>query len=94
MPEVALIAAAGTDFVLSQPMPRRFTDDQLRSIEIPVLAIIAGRSVMLSPTRAAATARKLLSHGEVEVWDEASHAMNGEFPERVADRIERSGGVE
>jgi pimeloyl-ACP methyl ester carboxylesterase len=86
-PEVALSAAAGTDFVVSQAMPKRLIEDRLCDIGIPVLVIIAGRSVMLNPARAAVTARRVLAHGRVEVWDDASHALNGEFPERTADSI-------
>jgi pimeloyl-ACP methyl ester carboxylesterase len=85
-PEAALIAASSMDFVLRQPMPKQFTDTQLRSIGVPVLALIAGRSVMLNSEHAAARARRLLPDGQIEVWDDASHAINGEFPERVAER--------
>ena len=47
VPEAALISAGSTDYVLRKAMPKSFTDDQLRSLGIPVLALIAGRSVML-----------------------------------------------
>jgi pimeloyl-ACP methyl ester carboxylesterase len=70
--------------VLRLPAPARITDEQLRSLDIPVLAILAGRSVMLDATRAAAHARKLLPNAEIEVWQDASHAINGEYPERIA----------
>lgn len=30
---------------------------------------------------------RLLAHGTVELWPDASHALNGEFPERVAARV-------
>jgi pimeloyl-ACP methyl ester carboxylesterase len=88
-PVARLIDSASRDFVIRTPMPRTFTDDELRSLEIPVLALLAGRSVMLDPARAAARARTVLRHGRVEVWPDASHAINGEFPERVADRSRR-----
>lgn len=29
----------------------------------------------------------LLPHGTVEVWPDATHALPGEFPERVAERL-------
>jgi pimeloyl-ACP methyl ester carboxylesterase len=88
-PEVALIAAAMVDFVLRLPPPKLITDHQLRALNVPVLALLAGRSVMLDATRAAAKARKCLSHGQVEVWDDATHAINGEFPERITERVQR-----
>jgi pimeloyl-ACP methyl ester carboxylesterase len=89
LPEAALISAGSTDFVLHKPMPKLFTDDQLRSLDIPVLALIAGRSVMLDAARAAARARNLLPRGQVELWADASHAINGEYPTEIADRASR-----
>ena len=65
VPEATLISAGANDFVLRKAMPKLFTDDQLRSLHIPVLALIAGRSVMLDAARATARARNLLSRGQV-----------------------------
>lgn len=84
--EAALISAAAKEFVIAKPMPKLFTDDQLRSLSLPVLALIAGRSVMLDPAVASARARSLLPRGQVEVWPEASHAINGEYAEEIAQR--------
>jgi pimeloyl-ACP methyl ester carboxylesterase len=83
--ETALISAGSTDYVLRKAMPKSFTDDQLRSLDIPVLALIAGRSVMLDATRAAARGRNLLPRGQVELWADASHAINGEYPAEIAE---------
>jgi pimeloyl-ACP methyl ester carboxylesterase len=88
-PEAALISAGATDFVIRSAMPKRFTDEQLRSLSMPVLAFIAGRSVMLDATRAAARARTLLPRGQVEPWENASHAINGEYPGEIAERAHR-----
>jgi pimeloyl-ACP methyl ester carboxylesterase len=89
VPEARLIAAAMIDFVLRLPAPKRITDDQLRGLDIPVLAIVAGSSVMLDAPKAAAHARAVLQRGQVEVWADASHALNGEFPDRIAERAHR-----
>jgi pimeloyl-ACP methyl ester carboxylesterase len=86
LPEAALISAGSTDYVLRKAMPKSFTDDQLRSLDVPVLALIAGRSVMLDAARATARARDLLPRGQVELWADASHAINGEFPAEIAER--------
>lgn len=85
VPAAALIASGTRDFVLHQPAPTVFTADQLRTLDVPVLALIAGRSVIHDGERAAATARKLLPRGQIELWPEASHAINGEYPERIAE---------
>ncbi len=86
LPEAELLDAAATGFVMRQPAPRMFDDDALRSLALPVLAIIAGRSVIHHPARAAARARRLLVTGRVELWPDASHAVTGEFPDRIAER--------
>ncbi|MBB5164516.1 alpha/beta fold hydrolase [Mycobacterium sp. AZCC_0083] len=89
VPEAALIAAGSSDFVLRSAMPKLFTDDQLRSLDIPVLAFIAGRSVIHDATRAAARARNLLPDGKVEFLADASHAINGEYPDEIAEESQR-----
>ncbi|CAN5543068.1 hypothetical protein BH11ACT6_BH11ACT6_07610 [soil metagenome] len=38
---------------------------------------------------AVAHARKLLPQGQVELWAQASHALNGEYPEEIAERAQR-----
>jgi pimeloyl-ACP methyl ester carboxylesterase len=86
LPEAALISAGSTDFALRKAMPRSFTDDELGSLDIPVLALIAGRSVMLDAARAVSSARSLLPRGQVELWADASHAINGEYPAEIAQR--------
>ncbi|MGE2715662.1 alpha/beta fold hydrolase [Mycolicibacterium litorale] len=87
--EARLIEAGTTDFVLKLPAPQRITTEQLRSLDVPVLALLAGRSVMLRAERAAERARNTLAHGEIEVWPQASHAINGEYPDEIAERAHR-----
>ncbi|MDO0972594.1 alpha/beta fold hydrolase [Mycolicibacterium frederiksbergense] len=89
LPEAELLDAAATGFVVRQPAPRVFADDALRALSLPVLAIIAGRSVIHHPARAADRARRLLATGQVELWPDASHAVSGEFPDRIAERSRR-----
>lgn len=84
--EAALIASASTDYTLRKAMPKMITDEQLRSLDIPVLALIAGRSVMHDAGKAAERARRLLARGRVEVWPDASHAINGEYAAEIAER--------
>lgn len=93
LPEAELLDAAATGFVVRQPAPRVFDDDALRALSLPVLAIIAGRSVIHHPARAADRARRLLATGQVELWPDASHAVSGEFPDRIAERSRRFFGA-
>ncbi|MFI6040492.1 alpha/beta fold hydrolase [Nocardia sp. NPDC051321] len=86
LPEGRLIASAMRDFSSAQPTPVRPTPEELAAIEVPVLAILAGRSIIHNPTRAAETARTIPG-AQVEVWPDASHAINGEFPDRISQRF-------
>jgi pimeloyl-ACP methyl ester carboxylesterase len=81
-----LIAAGMREFRSATPMPEYFTDAQLRGLTVPTLAVIAGRSIIHNPAKAAARA-ELVPGARVELWPDASHALNGEFPDRVADRV-------
>jgi len=72
---------------IALPSPRLFTDEQLRSLRMPVLALIAGRSVIHDPGRAAARAREFLARGQVELWPSATHAIAGESAAEVNARV-------
>ncbi|MGI5160393.1 alpha/beta fold hydrolase [Microbispora sp. CA-102843] len=86
-PAAALISAGMRDFAAFLPPPTYPSDEEVAAVDIPTLAVIAGRSIIHHPGRAAERARRLLARGVVELWPDASHAVNGEFPERVAARV-------
>ncbi|MGI6874238.1 alpha/beta fold hydrolase [Amycolatopsis sp. 3B14] len=81
--EGRLLSAGFQHFRTALPRPVPFTDEQLRALAMPVLAIIAGRSVVHDPRRAYARARALLQRGEVELWPDAAPV------EEVAERALR-----
>ncbi|MBE3013351.1 alpha/beta hydrolase [Microbispora sp. NEAU-D428] len=86
-PVAALISSGMRDFAAFLPPPAYPSDEEVAAVDVPTLAVIAGRSIIHHPGRAAERARRLLAHGVVELWPDASHALNGEFPERVAARV-------
>ncbi|MGV9532236.1 alpha/beta fold hydrolase [Streptosporangium sandarakinum] len=86
-PVANLISAGMRDFTAFLPPPTYPTDDQVAGLDVPVLALIAGRSIIHDPRKATLRARRLLARGVVELWPDASHAINGEFPERVNARV-------
>ncbi|WP_067171462.1 alpha/beta fold hydrolase [Microtetraspora niveoalba] len=86
-PVADLISAGMRDFTAFLPPPAYPADDQVAAVDVPVLALIAGRSIIHDPDKAARRARRLLAHGVVELWPDASHAINGEFPDRVNARV-------
>ncbi len=69
------------------PPPTRIDEEELGRIDLPVLAIIAGRSVMHDPDTAVEVAERSLPQGAVKVYPDASHAVNGEYPDRIAEDI-------
>ncbi|MEO3827674.1 alpha/beta fold hydrolase [Actinomadura sp. B10D3] len=83
-----VIAAALRHYRMAVPMPALFSDDELRSIDRPVLAVIAGRSVMHDPARAM-DRTDLIPHVDAEIWPEATHAVSGQCAEQVNARILR-----
>lgn len=48
--------------------------------------LIAGKSIVHDAGKAAARAHTL-RESTVEIWPEASHAINGEYPARLAERV-------
>ncbi|AJW40345.1 carboxylesterase NP [Rhodococcus sp. B7740] len=87
VPVADMIEAGMQGYSLKLPQPTRFTDEQLATLDVPVLAIIAGRSVMHDAQEAVATAERTLPDGTVRLYPDASHAVNGEYPERLRDDI-------
>ncbi|MFJ4652507.1 alpha/beta fold hydrolase [Nocardia sp. NPDC088792] len=89
LPEGRLIASGMRDFAAYLPMTDRPAKDQLAAIAVPFLGIFAGRSIVHRAKKIAKVARKLVPGAQIEVWPEASHAINGEFPEEIAARMKQ-----
>lgn len=87
LPEGQLIASGMKDFAAYLPVTQQPSKQQLTALTVPFLGVFAGRSIVHRSRRLAAKARKLLPGGQFEVWPEASHAINGEFPKEIADRV-------
>ncbi|WP_086827158.1 alpha/beta fold hydrolase [Allokutzneria sp. NRRL B-24872] len=76
-------------FRLGTPLPSLFSDEQLRGIKLPVLAIVAGRSVMHDAGVAYARANALGPNLNAELWPAASHGLSAERPAELNARILR-----
>jgi pimeloyl-ACP methyl ester carboxylesterase len=84
VPIAGMIESGMKNYTIRQPPPRRITEAQLAALPMPVLAIIAGRSVMHRPATARRTAERALRTKTVAFYPDASHAVNGEYPDRIA----------
>ncbi|GAA1944079.1 alpha/beta hydrolase [Brevibacterium antiquum] len=89
VPVARVIEAGLQTYSLKLPYPQRFTEEQLQSVDRPMLVVLGGRSGMHDSYVAAATARRVLRRGEVEVFADASHAVNGDATEELAARVTR-----
>jgi pimeloyl-ACP methyl ester carboxylesterase len=86
-PVAAMIEAGMSGYAMVQPQPTTIPIAELQSLRVPVLAIIAGRSVMHDPATARRVAEEAFGAPNVRVHPEATHALNGEQPEQIADDV-------
>lgn len=85
---IARLISVGLDeFRMALPVPAYPSDRELRSLTVPMLALIGGRSTVHDPVAALRRARALLPTGEAELWPGASHAISGECAARVNARV-------
>lgn len=85
-PVARLIEAGLSGYASAVPHPSLPSVRDVAAVEVRTLVLLGGRSTMLDPVRARERAA-LLPRGTVEVWPDAGHALPGEFPERVAERL-------
>ncbi|MCT2406200.1 alpha/beta hydrolase [Chryseobacterium antibioticum] len=84
-----LISIGLKNFTIKTPAPKQFTVEQLNSIHAPILVIFAGKSIVHDSAKALVRAKSLSNHVEAEVWPAASHAISGEFPNEINERVNK-----
>ena len=89
VPVADMIESGTKNYIMKLPTPARFSNEQLSRVSVPVLVVLAGASVMHDPAAAERVAKDTLRHGTVLTYAEASHAVNGEYPERIATDVAR-----
>ncbi len=88
VPVARMIEAGMQHYRMRLPQPSLIPEDQLAALPMPVLAIVAGRSVMHDPATAEQLARRVFTGTDVvKVYPTATHAINGELPEEIAADI-------
>jgi pimeloyl-ACP methyl ester carboxylesterase len=88
-PIVNVISANLQCYRTALPAPAYITDSELRSISVPTLALIGGRSVVHDPDRCLRRAQTLIPNVQAELWPEATHSITTEDPGKVNTRILR-----
>ncbi|GAA1699562.1 alpha/beta hydrolase [Kribbella yunnanensis] len=84
VPVADMIESAMKNYTIRQPQPGQIKEEQLADLKMPVLAIIAGKSVMHDPVKAREVAERALKNKTVKFYPGASHAINGEYPDQLA----------
>ncbi|MFI8455981.1 alpha/beta fold hydrolase [Kitasatospora sp. NPDC085464] len=70
-----------------RPAARPFTDEELASIDLPVLVLVGRRSALLRPRRVVERVARLIPGVRAEILDRAGHGLNLERPELVNERL-------
>ncbi|MCQ6557188.1 alpha/beta fold hydrolase [Paenibacillus mendelii] len=86
-PIAKLIESGMRNYKLKLPGPDQISDEELKSISVPVLAIMAENSTMHNSEQAVAQGKKLVQDIDIMNWPNASHAINGEFADEINTRI-------
>jgi pimeloyl-ACP methyl ester carboxylesterase len=85
VPVADMIEAGMHTFDMQIPMAGRIPEEEVTAVEVPTMMIVAGASPLHDPAETADAARRMLD--TVHVYEGASHAVNGEEPERIADDV-------
>jgi pimeloyl-ACP methyl ester carboxylesterase len=75
------------NYKLKLPAPDQIDIEDLKKIDIPILALMAENSVMHNSEKAVENGKKYVKNIDIVNWPNASHAINGEYPEEVNSRI-------
>jgi pimeloyl-ACP methyl ester carboxylesterase len=86
-PLTPVLELGATTYRLGVGPPGFPTDAALRSLRMPVLALLGGRSTVGHAGRGARRARALVCDVEVEVWPDATHALPSSHAVRVDARL-------
>ncbi|RGD62836.1 alpha/beta fold hydrolase [Kitasatospora xanthocidica] len=70
-----------------RPPARPFTDEELASIELPVLVLVGRRSALLRPRQVVERVTRLIPGVRAEIVEKAGHGLNLEQPELVNERL-------
>ncbi|MDR7279101.1 alpha/beta fold hydrolase [Catenuloplanes atrovinosus] len=84
VPVARMIEAGLQAYVSKLSAPARPSGERMAAVTVPVLVLLAGESRLHDATAAADTARRVLPHATVRVYPDASHALNGEYPDEIA----------
>ncbi|MGD7788932.1 alpha/beta fold hydrolase [Propionibacteriaceae bacterium Y1700] len=85
----AMLESGQKNYRTSLPAPTRITEDQLGRLDMPVLLVLGGASVMHDAAKAEQVARRAMPHAVVKVHPGGSHAVGLQEPDLVVTELTR-----
>jgi len=86
---MAPVRRSATAFKPDRRPARPFDDDELRSLRVPALVLLAERSTLLNPDTARTRVTRLLPDARAEIVPDADHGLPMQLPDVVNARILR-----
>ena len=86
-PIAKLIESGMRNYKLKLPSPDQFSDEDLIKIELPIFALMAENSTMHNSKKAVEKGRNFVENIKIKNCPNASHAINGEYPEMINEKI-------
>jgi pimeloyl-ACP methyl ester carboxylesterase len=77
----------GKNFKPALPFPKRFTDEELRRIDLPTLIYMAADTELFDPEAAADRANRLIPDVETTIVPDAQHGLPFQYPELTTKTI-------
>ena len=85
--EMETVLAGAKNFRSALPFPKRFTDEDLMSIEVPTLLYMGANTELYDPLEAADRAERLMPDVETVIVPDAQHGLPFQFPELTTKTI-------
>ncbi|GAA1831562.1 hypothetical protein GCM10009735_79060 [Actinomadura chokoriensis] len=86
-PVARMIETAMSAYSIKLPQPTLIPERALKGLNMPVLVVLAGKSVMHDTAKAEKVAERVLRDGTVVVYPHASHAVGSEEADDIAKVI-------
>lgn len=86
-PMSVMIDAAAQNYSTAMPLPRTLTDDEWRSLTMPVRADIGGTKSLAGGEEAVARLRALLPNAVVKFWPDATHSLPMEKADELGSEL-------
>jgi pimeloyl-ACP methyl ester carboxylesterase len=89
VPVARMTETAMSSYTIKLPQPTLIPEEELASLNMPALAILAGKSVMHDVDASRQVAERRLRKGTVVVYPKASHAVGSEKTKAISHEIQK-----